>query len=89
MNNEQRAKSGKKLFSESEYFDFEKFRERFNSNPDYQKYDAKYYYESALLWSKSNNEKKADWIATVYNWCRKDVSLNKPHLYKPETLKLK
>lgn len=86
---QEREKAGISLFRNSEYFDFDKFRERFNSNPDYQKYDAKYYYESALNWSDANNKKKADWIATVYNWCRRDVSENKPHLYKEKRIELK
>jgi hypothetical protein len=57
------------LFRESEFFDFEKFS---SALPDWSSEKTQHYYHAALDWSDANNEKKANWIATVRSWDRKE-----------------
>ena len=64
-------KKVKHLFSESPYFDKDKFLERFQG--EYEAgVDVEYYYNAVADWSASNGQKKMDWIATARNWMRKD-----------------
>lgn len=67
------------LFSESEFFNFEKFESEF-VNTDYEVADLKFYHEAVKNWSASKNEKKIDWIATARNFMLRDIQSNKLQL---------
>lgn len=68
----------KKLFKDSEYFNIEVLTEALEkSKPPYCNAHVGYYYESMELWSRQNNEKKIDWLATCQNWILKDISEGK------------
>lgn len=64
------------LFSESDFYDFEKFKLEFIGT-DYEKADLKFYYESVKNWSASKGAKKLDWIATTRNFILRDKQDNK------------
>lgn len=59
------------LFSESEFYDFEKFESQFE-NTDYRHCDLRIYFEKAKNWSASKGAKRIDWIATVRNFMISD-----------------
>lgn len=67
---------GSHLFSESDFFDINNFKEQFLGTK-YAAADLDYYHESLLNWSKSKNEKKNDWIATAKNWIGRDMKEGK------------
>lgn len=76
-----KVSSEKHLFKDSEFFDFEKFQKEFDNTP-YAFCDLEIYHEKLKNWSKSNSNKKVDWIATVRNWMIKDKEENKLKLKK-------
>ena len=61
----------KHLFEDSEFFDFEKFKEKF-MGPEFENVDLFYYHRAVSDWSKSKSEKKVDWIATARGFIRRD-----------------
>lgn len=64
-----KVKESKKiLFSDSDFFDKDKFKKAF---PDWNTTKLKYYYDSILTWSNEGN-KKIDWIATARTWANRD-----------------
>ena len=73
------------LFSNSEYYDIAKFKDKFYSNPNYQKYDYSYYYEAVKNWADSKGAMKKDWIATARNFALNDEN---PKLIKPNVFRL-
>jgi len=68
------------LFINSDYFEFDKFKDKFCSNEDYKKFDVKYYYEAVKNWSGENGKEKADWILTARNWANRDFKESKAKL---------
>lgn len=60
------------LFSESEFFDKQKFIETVEANEKYLCFDMEYYYEKIVNWSAEGNKKK-DWIATSRNFMLGDL----------------
>lgn len=64
------------LFSNSQYYDFEKFKACF-SGEEYQSIDIAYYYECVKDWSAAGGKKKRDWIATARNFMRGDEDKGK------------
>lgn len=64
------------LFSESEFFDFEKFEAEFKGT-DYENCDLKYYHGRVANWSKGSGKKRKDWIATARNFMLGDAGENK------------
>jgi len=56
------------LFSDSEYFEYEKFCLKL---PDWPNDKCKFYHEAAIGYSESKGAKYLDWIAAVKNWDRK------------------
>lgn len=68
---EKGPKSKDHLFSDSEYYQFEKFEAQFIET-DYQYCDLKYYYESVKNWAASKAVKKVDWIATARGFMLRD-----------------
>lgn len=83
--NEKNDKKGLHLFSNSEYYDIAKFKDKFYSNPNYQKYDYSYYYEAVKNWADSKGAMKKDWIATARNFALNDEN---PKLIKPNVFRL-
>lgn len=73
-------KTAPHLFSDSPYFEFDIFRDKFYSNEDYTKFDVKFYYEKIKNWSGENGKKKADWILTARNWALGDWKEDKAKL---------
>src|SRR6478736_4238104 len=78
---EDRRRSGRplkteKLFRDSEFFDFEKFKEKLE-NTEYKIFNLKFYYESVLNWSDGKSAEKKDWIATAKNFMLKDSQAGK------------
>ena len=84
-NNDKNDKKGLHLFSNSEYYDIAKFKDKFYSNPNYQKYDYSYYYEAVKNWADSKGAMKKDWIATARNFALNDEN---PKLIKPNVFRL-
>lgn len=71
------------LFSESEFYDYEKFELQF-SGTDYEFCDLKFYYEKVKNWSASGANKKIDWIATARNFMLGDKEKGKLTLKNPQ-----
>ena len=66
------------LFKDSEYFDLENLRIALEKcKAPYCEANAGYYYEAMEIWSRENNKKKIDWLATCQNWILKDFKENK------------
>ena len=63
-NIEKKRKEKKILFTESNIFLKQNFKDAF---PDWSKEKLAYYYDTVLTWSNEGN-KKIDWIATVKKW---------------------
>jgi len=59
------------LFSDSEFFDLDKFENEILKDEKYMCFDIKYYFEALKNWSEENN-KKINWIATAKNWMLRD-----------------
>ena len=59
------------LFEKSRFFDFELFRECFNT-PEFEKVDLVYYYNVVKDWSASKGRMQKDWIAQTRNIIRAD-----------------
>lgn len=76
----------KKLFADSEQFDFDTFQTQFTNHPDYNGYDARHYYGVMRDYSASNNKTSADWIAYTYSIVRRDNAKNQAVKLKPETI---
>lgn len=64
------------LFSDSEFFDFEKFEKEFKGT-QYEIFNLKFYHENVANWSKGANAKKIDWISTARNFMLKDAKEHK------------
>ena len=64
------------LFSESPFFEFQKFESAFTGT-DYEVADLRIYYESVKNWSESEGAKKLDWVATARNFMLRDLKENK------------
>ena len=65
------SEKNKCLFEESRFFDFELFRECFNT-PEFEKVDLVYYYNVVKDWSASKGRMQKDWIAQTRNIIRAD-----------------
>lgn len=65
-------RKGNHLFSNSDYYDNQKFEKAFYSNPKYKEFDCDHYYEAVKNWSASKGEMRKDWIATAYNFVKRD-----------------
>ena len=65
------SEKNKCLFEKSRFFDFELFRECFNT-PDFEKVDLVYYYNVVKDWSASKGRMQKDWIAQTRNIIRAD-----------------
>lgn len=65
------SEKNKCLFEKSRFFDFELFRECFNT-PEYEKVDLVYYYNVVKDWSASKGRMQKDWIAQTRNIIRAD-----------------
>jgi len=63
------------LFTDSEFFDYEKFASKVYEDEKYQCFDCAYYYEAIKNWSDNDN-KKTNWIATAKNWMIRDLKKN-------------
>lgn len=72
-NIEKKRKEKKILFTESNIFLKQNFKDAF---PDWSKEKLAYYYETVLTWSNEGN-KKIDWVATVKNWALRDEKQGK------------
>jgi len=72
-NIEKKRKEKKILFTESNIFLKQNFKDAF---PDWSKEKLAYYYDTVLTWSNEGN-KKIDWIATVKNWSLRDEKQGK------------
>ncbi len=79
---------GKHLFSNSEYYDLQKFIIEIETNEKYLPFDCEFYHESVKNWSAEGNMKK-DWIATARNWMLRDVKDGKVKLKKEYEQKFK
>ena len=65
------SEKNKCLFEKSRFFDFELFRECFNT-PEFEKVDLVYYYNVVKDWSASKERMQKDWIAQTRNIIRAD-----------------
>ena len=65
------SENNKCLFEKSRFFDFELFRECFNT-PEFEKVDLVYYYNVVKDWSASKGRMQKDWIAQTRNIIRAD-----------------
>jgi hypothetical protein len=65
------SEKNKCLFEKSRFFDFELFRECFNT-PEFEKVDLVYYYNVVKDWSASKGRMQKDWIAQTRNIIRVD-----------------
>ena len=65
------SERNKCLFEKSRFFDFELFRECFNT-PEFEKVDLVYYYNVVKDWSASKGRMQKDWIAQTRNIIRAD-----------------
>ena len=65
------SEKNKCLFENSRFFDFELFRECFNT-PEFEKVDLVYYYNVVKDWSASKGRMQKDWIAQTRNIIRSD-----------------
>ena len=65
------SEKNKCLFEKSRFFDFELFRECFNT-PEFEKVDLVYYYNVVKDWSSSKGRMQKDWIAQTRNIIRAD-----------------
>lgn len=75
---EKEHKNQKILFKESYYFDIEKLKSELEYlKPPYCLANAEYYHNAMDLWSRENNQKKVDWLATCQNWILRDFKEGK------------
>jgi len=81
-----KSKDKDKFFRDSEFKNYDNFRDAFISNSKYSKYDVNYYYEAVKNWSESSGAKKKDWIATARGFANRDEKDNKAKL-KPISYK--
>jgi hypothetical protein len=65
------SEKNKCLFEKSRFFDFELFRDCFNT-PEFEKVDLVYYYNVVKDWSASKGRMQKDWIAQTRNIIRAD-----------------
>ncbi len=65
------SEKNKCIFEKSRFFDFELFRECFNT-PEFEKVDLVYYYNVVKDWSASKGRMQKDWIAQTRNIIRAD-----------------
>lgn len=83
----QKIEKSKILFSESKYFDLEILKiDLEKCNAPYNVANAEYYHHAMSHWSKENNQKKIDWLATCQNWILRDFKDGKliDKNYKPK-----
>lgn len=66
------------LFSNSIFFDKDKFLEQFSA-PEFADVDIEYYYQAVADWSSQGGKKKRDWIATARNFMRGDADKGRLH----------
>jgi len=66
----------KHLFKDSQFFDFDIFKNQFITTK-YANADMQYYYDAVLDWSASKGEQSFDWIAVARKFMRKDEQENK------------
>lgn len=64
------------IFPDSKFAKFEDFAAEFKA-PEYAQIDIYYYWQVIMDWSRSNANKKRDWIATARNWIRNDAAAGK------------
>ncbi|KKM79866.1 hypothetical protein LCGC14_1345560 [marine sediment metagenome] len=76
------------LFINSEYIDFEKFKNKIESHEKYICFDIEFYHESIKIWS-ANKKLKIDWIATAKGFMLRDLKDGKPKLKKEYEQKFK
>lgn len=69
-------KERKILFSDSEYFEFDKFRVKILEDEKYKDFNLQYYHEALKNWSAEGN-RKLNWIATAKNWMLRDYKEKK------------
>lgn len=74
----QSRRKPKCLFEDTEFADFEKFKEKF-VEPEFADIDLLYYYNRIKNWSGANGKKKNDWILTAKNWMMDDAEKGKLH----------
>lgn len=70
------------LFSNSKFYDFEKFKEQF-PEPEFSDVDLFYYYNRVKNWSGANGRRKKDWILTAKNWMMDDNEKGKLKKIQP------
>jgi len=70
---------GKHLFLNSEFYQIELFRAKFQEEEKYLCFDLDHYHESIKNWS-AEGKMKLDWIATAKNWMLRDLKENKAKL---------
>lgn len=63
--------TGKHFFRNSPLSDFDVFKRKFKDVEE-AGVDIDYYFQAVRDWSAAENTKKADWVATVRNWMRRD-----------------
>lgn len=73
-------KESKISFSDSEFFDFEKFKAAL---PEWSEQKCQHWWSKADGYSKANGGKYLDWIQAVKNWERSDVEKSAPKTKKP------
>lgn len=70
-------------FEQDPFYNFDLFVQQF-AGQEFAGIDLRYYYNSAADWSASKTaNKKSDWIATVRNWIRRDISEGKVRRIQP------
>ncbi len=63
------------LFVDSEFYDYDKFREALKKEEEWL-VDLWHYHGAIKDWSAAKGEKRKDWIATARSWMRKDKQNN-------------
>lgn len=71
------------LFTESKFFDLEKFKAAL-AKESAAGIDVEYYYHSVADWSASKGEKRKNWISTARIFIRNDVDRKTLHMKEPE-----
>ena len=82
----EKGTGAKHLFSESEFYNFDKFELQFIGT-EYESADLRFYYEAVKNWSASGGNTKVDWIATARNFIIKDIHDKKLKLQHGATTK--
>ena len=77
------SENKKVLFSQSRFFDIEKFKAAL-AKESAAGIDVEYYYYSVADWSASKGEKRKNWISTARIFIRNDVDRKTLHMKEPE-----